>query len=97
MAVSVDDLEQSRALVERLGLSFPLGLDEDRTLTKAFGVYDPANDIAWPALFLIGPDGVVRWRSLAETYTVRPASQMILDAADGLGASAPKPAAGPSK
>lgn len=87
LAVSVDGQEKSRALIERLSLPFALGLDEDRALTRAFGVYDPANDIAWPAIFIVGPEGVVRWRSLAETYTVRPASQVVLDAADALDAA----------
>ena len=82
IAVSVDDAEKSRALVEKLKLGFPLGLDTERTLIKAFGVYDPGNDIAWPALYLLGVDGKVRWRSLAETYTVRPAWQVVLAAAD---------------
>ena len=82
LAVSVDDAEKSRALVEKLKLDFPLGLDPERALIKAFGVYDPANDIAWPALYLLGADGRVRWRSLAETYTVRPSWQVVLEAAD---------------
>ena len=82
LAVSVDDTEQSRALVDRLSLAFPLGTDTGRSLTRAFGVYDPGNDIAWPALFLLDAGGVVRWRSLAETYPVRPAWQVVLDAID---------------
>lgn len=69
-------------MIERLHLTFPLGLDVDRQLTRAFGVYDPANDIAWPAVFLTDAEGVVQWRSLAETYTVRPAAQVILEAFD---------------
>lgn len=82
--VSVDDAEKSQSLIERLKLPFPLGLDVDRSLTKAFGVYDPGNDIAWPAIFLVDAGGVIRWRSLAETYPVRPAATVVLDAWDAL-------------
>lgn len=82
--MSVDELEKSRELITRLQLTFPLGSDVSRELTRAFGVYDPGNDIAWPAIYLVGPDGTLRWRSLSETYTQRPAAQVVLEAFDAL-------------
>jgi len=84
LPVSVDPLDKSQALIDRLTLPFPLGLDVDRSVTRAFGVYDAENDIAWPAIFIIAQSGEIRWRSLAETYPVRPAAQVILDAWDAL-------------
>lgn len=80
--MSVDGRDKSRALEERLTLNFRLGVDEARTLTNAFRVHDPGNDIAWPAIFLLDEAGVVRWRSLAETYPVRPAWSLVLGAVD---------------
>ncbi len=50
-------------------------------------MYDEANDIAWPALYLLDSEGSVHWRSLAETYPVRPAWQVVLEAFDALEAS----------
>jgi alkyl hydroperoxide reductase subunit AhpC len=47
---------------------------------RAYGVEDAENEIAWPAIFIVGRDGKVRWRSLAETYPVRPAAEVVLDA-----------------
>jgi peroxiredoxin len=82
VAVSVDGRDASKALEERLALTFRLGVDDTRALTSAFGVLDPGNDVAWPALFLLDEAGVVRWRSLAETYPVRPAWRLVLGAVD---------------
>ncbi len=46
-------------------ISFPLLLDEDRSVTKAFGLYHhmghDAIHIAHPATLLISHDGVVRY------------------------------------
>jgi hypothetical protein len=45
-------------------------------------VEDQENGIAWPAIFIVGRDGNVRWRSLAETYKERPTSEVVLRALD---------------
>ena len=45
---------------------------------------DQESGIAWPAIFIVGRDGKVRWRSLAETYKVRPASEVVLEALDAV-------------
>jgi peroxiredoxin len=45
-------------------------------------VEDQENEIAWPAIFIVGRDGRVRWRSLAETFKVRPTSEVVLEALD---------------
>lgn len=49
--------------LEKNPVSFPVLLDEDRTVTKAYGVYHhlgkDAIHIARPATFVIGRDGVV--------------------------------------
>lgn len=78
----MDPLDRSKALAERLGVRFPLLSDPKREVIRAYGVEDPENGIAWPAIFIVGRDGRVRWRSLAETYKVRPASEAVLEALD---------------
>lgn len=80
MAVSVDPAEKSQALVEKLGLTYPVLSDMERSATKAFGVHDPANDIAWPAVFIIAKDGAILWRNLSETYKERPKPDQIIEA-----------------
>ena len=84
MAVSVDDASTSRSLAEALGLRFPLASDEQRKLIRKYGVLDEENDIAWPAIFVIGRDGKVAWRSLAESPSKRAGVDDILAALDRL-------------
>ena len=78
----MDPLERSKALAEKLGVKFPLLSDPKREAIRAYGVEDQENGIAWPAIFIVGRDGKVRWRSLAETYKVRPTSEVVLEALD---------------
>jgi hypothetical protein len=52
----------------------------DLKTIRAYRVEDAENRIAWPAIFIVGTDGYVRWRSLAETFRVRPASEVVLEA-----------------
>ncbi len=51
--------------LEKNHISFPFLLDEDRRVTKQYGVYHrigkDAFNIARPATFVIGRDGVVRY------------------------------------
>lgn len=46
-------------------ISFPFALDEDRAVTKAYGIYQwigvDAFNIARPATFVIGRDGIIRY------------------------------------
>ncbi len=82
--MSVDDPSTSRSLAETLGLRFPIVSDEQRKLIRKYGVLDAENDIAWPALFVIGRDGKVAWRSLADSPSKRAGVNEILAALDGL-------------
>jgi peroxiredoxin len=71
-------------LAERLGITFPLLSDEKLSAVRAYGVEDAENGIAWPAIFIVERDGLIAWRSLAETYRERPASKVVLEALDGI-------------
>src|SRR5438128_7279666 len=56
-------------------VSFPFLLDEDRSVTKAYGVYHrlgrDAFHIARPATFVIAPDATIRWIAVGESQTDR--------------------------
>jgi peroxiredoxin len=82
VAISADAPEKSRALAQKLGLQFPLLSDPGREVIRGFGVEDAENGIAWPAIFILDADRRVAWRSLAETFKVRPASAVVLQALD---------------
>lgn len=49
-------------------------------MTKALGIFDEANDIAWPAVLIVGLDGTIRWSDLPSSYTLdeRPTPEAIL-------------------
>jgi peroxiredoxin len=79
-AISVDSVERNRALADELGLDFPILADPDRAVIRAYGVDDPENRIAWPAIFVIGRDGTIVDRDLAVDYRVRPQVAAIIEA-----------------
>jgi peroxiredoxin len=66
-------------------VSFPFLLDEDRAVTKTYGVYHrlglDAYNIAHPATFVIGRDGVVRWIFVGESQGERAPLEKVLNAA----------------
>jgi peroxiredoxin len=80
IAISVDPPEKNKELQAKLKVNYPLLSDIDLSTIRAYGVEDSENAIAWPAVFIVSPAGIIRWRSLAETYKVRPLSQEIMDA-----------------
>jgi peroxiredoxin len=80
VAISVDPPDRSKAVVTRLGLTFPLLSDRDRLAVESFGVEDVENGVAWPAVFVLEPGGTVRWRSLSDDYRNRPTPEDILAA-----------------
>ena len=78
----MDSPDRSKALAEKLGIKYPLLSDPKRDVIRSYGVEDQENGIAWPAIFIVGRDGTVRWRSLAETFKERPTSEVVLQALD---------------
>lgn len=64
--------------------SFPFLLDEDRAVTKAYGVYHrlgvDAINIARPATFVIGRDQKVRYLYVGASQTDRAPVEEVLDA-----------------
>jgi peroxiredoxin len=61
--------------LQRRHVSFPFLLDEDRAVTKAWGVYNrialDAYNIAKPATFVVGRDGVVKYAYVGKSQTDR--------------------------
>jgi peroxiredoxin len=73
-------LETSQKLSDDLKLTYPVAADTDRKLTKALGIFDAANDISWPAVLVVGPDGTIEWSDIPTSYTLekRPSAETIL-------------------
>ncbi|MDP9263163.1 MAG: peroxiredoxin family protein [Acidobacteriota bacterium] len=75
-------------------ISFPFLLDEDRSVTKAYGVYQRLGvdgfNIARPATFVIGPAGVIAYIYVGKSQFDRPPTQDIFNAARKLGGNPPQ-------
>ena len=69
VALSVDDRARSEALRAQLGLEFPLLCDTERVVVRDWDLYNSRerNGIAVPAVFVIGTNRVVRYRSIDST------------------------------
>ena len=68
-ALSTDSPKQSHNLIKKLGLSFTLLCDDDKTVIDMFDLRNPLehDGIAHPATFIIDPHGTIRYRSLDGT------------------------------
>ncbi len=64
---------------------FPFLLDEDRTVTKLYGIYHPfgadAIRIARPATFVVGPGGIIRYIYVGSSQTDRSPLEEVLEVA----------------
>ena len=89
VAVSVDPVEVSRALAEKVDLTFPLLADPEMKVIRAYDLLHRGGhkgaDIARPAEFLIDPAGRVCWVNLTDDFRVRVRGDQVLKEADRLG------------
>lgn len=69
VALAVDDAARSEPLRREMRLPFPILCDTRREVVRAWGLFNPAEHggIAYPAVFVIDQERVVRWRSLDRT------------------------------
>jgi peroxiredoxin len=89
LAVSVDDHEKSRQLVEKIAadgkgsVNYPLLSDPDHKVIDAYGLHDPAYDgkrfdgIPHPAVYVIDKNGRVAWAKVESDYKVRLSNEDI--------------------
>ena len=80
LGVSVDSLDSHRSWADELGgIDYPLLSDEDKTLSRAYGVLDEREGVPLRATFIINPHGEVSYlvishvnvgRSVEETLRV---------------------------
>jgi peroxiredoxin len=83
VAVSVDTIEESARLAEKLGLEFQILSDVQEDAIRTWGlVHESAKTgggaISRPAIFLIEPDGRISWRQLTDDYRVRARPEDLL-------------------
>ena len=73
VAVSVDPVEQNRALIDKLLLPFPVLSDPQSQVIREWGVLnEKERDIARPAIFGIRKDHSIGYRYVGEDFADRP-------------------------
>lgn len=87
--ISADPVEDTRAWQDEEPpwerIDFPLLSDVDLAVTKAYGVYDAAHEIALPAVVVVHADGTVRWTRVGESMADRPSPDEVIEAVRQLG------------
>ena len=84
VAVSVDTIEESARLAEKLGLEFPILSDVQEEAIRTWGLVHEngkpgGGAISRPAIFLVEPDGIISWRQLTDDYRVRVRPEDLLE------------------
>jgi peroxiredoxin len=82
--ISVDPVENNRAMVEKLLLPFPLLSDPEGRVIKDWGVWNDADGgLARPSIFAIKKDGSVVWRYVGVDYADRPTDNELFKSLRG--------------
>ncbi len=94
IALSVDAPKDSKRVVEKNKLPFPILADEQREVLRSYGLVHAkggpgGSDVAIPADILIDRDGKILWKHVSAKVTDRPYTEELLDVV----ARFPKPAA----
>lgn len=89
--MTYDSFDHLQAAEVDYETSFPLLRDEDTKHFSAMGIlnteYEPgsrAYGIPYPGIFLLRPDGTIHAKFAEEDYRVRPAFELVMDAAQTL-------------
>jgi len=76
--ISVDSVEQNRAMVDKLLLPFPLLSDPEGRVIKDWDVWmDGDGGIAKPAIFAIRRDGSIAWEYVGRDFADRPTDEEL--------------------
>jgi peroxiredoxin len=86
-AISVDPVEASHHLAERMKYTFPLLSDADAATIRRYDLVHPHagpkhEDISRPAEFYIDQNGIVRWVNLTDNLAIRARPEQALSAID---------------
>ena len=89
IAVVAQRSEPVRRYIEETGLPFNILVDEDRAVTKQYGVWHRIGIDAWnisrPALFAIDRAGIIRAIWVAERQDEFPSGDQVDEAIAGMG------------
>jgi len=82
--ISVDPIENNRAMVDKLLLPFPLLSDPEGRVIKEWDVWNE-NDggIAKPSIFAIRRDGSIGWAYVGRDFADRPTDDELFESLRG--------------
>ena len=81
VAISTDDVEGAADMARYVRAEYPILADPDHAVAESFGVFNLLkDDVAAPAVLLIGKWRVVHWRQVGTNIGDRPSLSTILDA-----------------
>jgi len=87
LVVVAQKSESVRRYIEETGLPFNILVDESREVLKAYGVWHRVGLHAWniarPSLFVIDPDGRIRFSFIADKQHEFPSHEEIVAALRG--------------
>lgn len=66
IAISTDGIDVAKNMAVDLHLPFPVVSDPNADIIRLYGVYDDAVDTAYPIIFLVDRQGIVRYRKKIE-------------------------------
>jgi peroxiredoxin len=80
VGISVDPVENNRAMVEKLLLPFRLLSDPEGRVIKEWGVWtDSEGGIAKPSIFAIRKDGSMGWEYVGRDFADRPTDDELFN------------------
>ena len=65
VGISPQDVDSHENFIAEHGLTVPLAADVDKSVAKSYGVLAPGGGFVRRAIFVIDPEGVVRYRKVA--------------------------------
>ena len=80
LAISVEGPQIGQRLSDLLDLQYPVLADADRQAANLYGIYNLLGDeLATPSVFVIDPEGIIRWDYIGQDTRDRPSNEMILE------------------
>lgn len=81
--ISPQGVDSHESFARAYGLRMPLLADEGRETARAYGITAPGIGVR-RAIFLIGPDGVLRWKRVALLGATFPSLSTLADQLSGI-------------
>ncbi|MCH7607290.1 MAG: peroxiredoxin family protein [Chloroflexi bacterium] len=80
LAISVDSVDDARAMAEHAGASFPVLSDADRVVSTAYGLFDLLSDgVSAPATLIVDHDGNLAASHVGTSITDRVPAETIVE------------------